>query len=152
MIWLQSFRRYIFPLVIFCILPVLLGGAIYLLFRSDSSLMFAWIKKLGFDGELQSIREVTIPFSRFIPQQVIFSAPDALWTFSLVWFLEIVWNEKNDNRLTNRILVASAVIAVGYECIQYFYRNLGWFSFNDVLWISASLAAFKLIRIMNNAE
>ena len=152
MIWSQNFKRYVFSLSIFCILPVLLGGIIYLLFRSDSLLMFAWVKKLGFNRELQNIRESTIPLARFIPQQFIFSAPDALWTFSLAWFLEIVWNDKNDDRLTNQIFVVSVFLTVGYECLQFFYKNLGWFSFYDVLWIVVALAAFRMIRMMSNVE
>ncbi|MGF1524904.1 MAG: hypothetical protein ACFBSF_21470 [Leptolyngbyaceae cyanobacterium] len=92
-----------------------------------------------------------MPASIFIPDQVIFSVPGALWAFSLTWFMEIVWNENDNKNITNRVLIFSLIITIGHECLQYLRRDLGWFSFQDVAWILVSLFAFKLIRSMNYA-
>jgi hypothetical protein len=146
MISSKGFRRYVFRLIIFCLIPLLAGGTIYLLFRSDSLLLFRWIEQIGFESEVEKVRKFSSPFSKFIPDQVLFSVPDALWTFSLVWFLEIVWNESNNKSLTHRIFIISLIITVGFECFQYFYKSLGWFSFYDIFWIVIALFAFKMIR------
>jgi hypothetical protein len=152
MVLSRKYRRRIFSLAAFCFLPLLLGGAMYLLLRSDSLLVFRWIEWLGYKNELEQLRKLFKPFAKFIPDQVLFSMPDALWGFSLAWYLEIVWNEKNDKKLTHQIFIITLIITTGYECLQYFFKNLGWFSFYDIVWIIIALLMFKVMRIVQNDD
>jgi hypothetical protein len=147
---LQDFQKGIFKLIIFCLFPLMAGAIIYLLFRSDSLVVFGWIDLLGLKSDVEKMREFFSPLSRLIPKQVLFSVPDALWTFSLAWFLEVIWNESNDRRITRQVFSISLIISLGYEFFQYFYRSLGWFCFYDVAWIMIALFAFKVTARIHN--
>ena len=53
--------------IINIILPILLGGVIYVFFRSSDLLMFSWFKFLKIDGFVHFIRKYTVLYQKNIP-------------------------------------------------------------------------------------
>lgn len=71
---------------------LLVGGLIYLLFRTSSLKMFGWYKTIGLGEFTNGLRKLTIPFADKIPDWILFSLPDGLWTFSYVSLVLFIWN------------------------------------------------------------
>ncbi len=143
-------KVYSHKLTLFCLLPLLLGGLIYILFRPNTLLMFHWFELMSIGDEVEIARKIFAPLYPFIPEPIIFSLPFALWSFSLAWFLELVWNQNNNKKLSDRIFWLTLIISLGLECLPHFYQSLGWFCVDDVMWIFISLVLFKIIRSVEN--
>jgi len=82
--------------LLFChvIIPITFGGIIYLLFRSDSLMMFRWADAIGIKPVLDDMRVycTTIQFENL--NWFFFSFPDGLWVYSFTSFMLIVWGLK----------------------------------------------------------
>jgi hypothetical protein len=70
---------------------LLVGSAIYLLFRSQSMLMFRWVEVFGLSEALAIARFNLAPLKAFLPHWVLFSAPFALWVFSYLLVTKAIW-------------------------------------------------------------
>lgn len=77
-------------------LPLLLGGGIYLFFRPDTLLMFQWAEFLQVRSFIDSVRAIIHENGFTLPPLIIYSLPDALWAYSLVHFVRILWNKPNE--------------------------------------------------------
>ena len=125
---------WIYPLIL---LPVILGGSIYLLFRVDSLLMFQWLEFFDLKESLLRLREcIKIEF----PDWVIFSLPDGLWLFSYVSFMLMIWRHKPSWQSFFWIGIMP-FIAIASEVLQYFKVLVGTF---DIMDIYAYLIGFLL--------
>jgi len=76
------------------ILPLVLGGLIYISFRSVNLIMFGWFDSIGIHGLIYKIRELLTPFKRNIPKWIYFSLPDGLWVYSFSSVLILIWRDK----------------------------------------------------------
>ena len=63
--------------------PVLAGGLLYGLFRTERLLGWRWAEQAGLDGALRSVRDLGAGWS--VPEWVAFSLPDALWCYAFAW-------------------------------------------------------------------
>lgn len=71
---------------------LLLGGLIYILFRTTSLKMFSWFEYLGI---LETIMDVRKIFKNVILYEwIIYSLPDGLWLFSYVSLIITLWNNE----------------------------------------------------------
>lgn len=114
------------------IITLLIGGLIYVLFRSSSLLMFSWYKNIGLDGVLNGLRKSTIPFAENIPEWILFSLPDGLWIFSYVCLILFIW--KNSVSLKNLFwILIIPILAIGSELGQFFGLITGTFDLTDLL-------------------
>ncbi|MCR4030286.1 MULTISPECIES: hypothetical protein [Flavobacterium] len=84
-------RKIIF---IHVIVPLVIGGLIYISFRSLSLRMFDWFKWIHIDFITSLIRDIMYPFKRQIPTWFYFSLPDALWVYSFSSALLIIWKDQ----------------------------------------------------------
>ncbi|MDR2878954.1 MAG: hypothetical protein LBV03_03475 [Fusobacteriales bacterium] len=80
--------------VINIIFPILLGGIIYVFFRSSNLLMFSWFKFLKLDGFIYFIRKYTVLYQKNIPYYALYSLPDGLWAYSFIAFLSLYFKNK----------------------------------------------------------
>lgn len=80
--------------IIFGILPVSIGGLIYLTYRTDTLLMFKWFDNFLFSEIISLIRSNHFIQSIPIPEWFKFSIPDAFWLFSFTYFLLKIWEFK----------------------------------------------------------
>ena len=63
------------------IMPMMLGGIIYIIFRDNNTLMFSWFYKLGIAENIENIRNVIE--INFLPNWILFNFPDGVWIYSL---------------------------------------------------------------------
>jgi hypothetical protein len=91
------------------ILPVFLGGLIYLTYRVDSLLMFNWFKIIGLTDLVSFLRTDDLLQNLTIPNWVKFSLPDALWLFSFTYIILLLWDFKITRQSIFWIFIAPTV-------------------------------------------
>ncbi|MGB0591135.1 MAG: hypothetical protein ACPGU1_15775, partial [Myxococcota bacterium] len=62
--------------------PLLIGGAIYILWRSTDIVLFGWLDALGATPWVISARETAAHWGRSLPRDVLYALPDLLWVYS----------------------------------------------------------------------
>ncbi len=135
-IYLRSFLNVIVPLI--------LGGGIYLLWRSSSLLMFEWVRAIGGQEILKNVRANTIEYRIFIPEPILYSFPDATWVYSATAYQLLVWKQRN--AIAKELWILSALIlGIGGEFGQLIKAVPGTFCLFD---ITLSLAAYIMARII----
>lgn len=76
------------------LVPILIGGIIYALFRSDTLLMFHWFKIIKIDQMVLFFRNSDFFKNMAVPGWIKYSLPDGLWIFSYVSLMILIWNNK----------------------------------------------------------
>jgi hypothetical protein len=125
-------------------LPIIIGGLIYVLFRSDSLLMFKWFEFLGLSNIVYIVRESVTNINLF--DWVIYSLPDGLWVYSFATCLIILWNENKSYLFL--FLIIPFLLGPGVEILQFFNLFKGTFDLMDLIItiIAFSLSLFKNIK------
>ena len=80
--------------VFHCLIPLFLGGIMYILFRSSGLRMFHWFSILGLDSLIYSLRSIFSPFKNYLPYWTYCSLPDGLWVYASTVALLVFWNGK----------------------------------------------------------
>jgi hypothetical protein len=113
-------------------LTLLVGGLIYILFRTSTLKMFSWYETIGL-GELTNVmRKMTFQFSDKIPEWILFSLPDGLWIFSYVSLMLFIW--QNSVSIKNIFWISIIpILAIGSELGQLFGLVIGTFDIADLL-------------------
>ena len=128
-------------------LPTLVGGLIYVLYRSDNILFFEWI---NFFGLLDCVIEARSFFnnndlliSNFLTQNL----PDGLWIYSFTSCLLLIWGDKNTLNKYIYFFVPIALSIVSELC-QLFHILPGTFDLLDILaYLFFTILANKLFKI-----
>lgn len=133
-------------------LTLLLGSAIYLLFRISSLRMFSWISIIDLNSELDLIRVHTIRYANKIPNWIIYSLPDGLWMFSYVSLMLYIWKNEITKQSLLWILILP-IIALCSELGQMLNKVPGTFDSADLTaYIIGALSPFiffEQITIIN---
>ena len=128
------------------VLPLVLGGLIYLAWRSPSLLMFQWAETLGVSSHVQELRAFAGPLAPYVPGWVFFSFPDGAWVYSATAAYLVVWRAKWSTEAAFWVLLPVAM-GVGSELGQWFGVVPGTFDFVDLVFMSLGVfAAFVMIR------
>jgi len=122
----KSYHFYLFVL-----LPIVTGGFIYILFRSDELLMFRWFKTIGIGRLIGTLRNIDFIKSAIIPGWIRYSLPDGLWIFSYVSLMFLIWGNKISKTSAIWIFILP-VIAVLSEFGQLFKVVPGTFDYYDL--------------------
>lgn len=72
------------------LIPLLFGGLIYVLFRSQSLIMFGWVNAIGMYELINLLRTYINANETLMPNWFIYSLPDGLWIYSFTSALIIV--------------------------------------------------------------
>lgn len=127
-------------------LPVIVGGLIYLTYRTDTLIMFGWFNKIGLSDSVDFLRSNQHLQNLTIPSWIKFSLPDALWLFSFNYVLLTLWNF-NINRQSAFWLFLAPTIGLLSEIGQFFGIVPGTFDIVDlVLLVFATLIPFLLVN------
>ncbi|MNU12783.1 hypothetical protein D3C71_08140 [compost metagenome] len=111
-------------------IPVILGGFIYLIFRTEKLIMFSWFEYLNLSGKVNVIQNFRNIFS--FPDWFIYSFPDGLWVFSYTAISLEIW--KNSINSQNICWILSIpIVAVFSEFLQLFKIIPGTFDLLDVI-------------------
>jgi hypothetical protein len=73
------------------VLPVAVGAAIYVVWRTPSLLVFRWLELLGLSSAAFELRALLGGVRAFLPRIVLFSGPDALWVYALTSAMLLIW-------------------------------------------------------------
>jgi len=129
------------------IVPTMLGGIIYLLFRQDSLLMFRWVDALGAGPILDVMRShlKTVDTSDF--QWFFYSLPDALWVYSFTTYMVFIWGMRLSMQ-SGLWLALPLCMAAGSEIGQGLGVVAGTYDAMDLAlcFVGAALPLVLLIR------
>ena len=114
------------------VLPMVIGGVIYILFRSDKLLMFRWFEFIKLDKLIYSVRDYTFYYRKYIPESILFSLPDCLWVYSFTMFLSYYFRNIF-------IILIPCIGSVLTETGQLWFVP-GTFDIMDVLYMLAATA------------
>jgi len=123
---------------------MIIGGLIYLLWRSDEMIMFNCADAIGILPLIYDARVIFGGFSEYIPNIILFSLPDAVWVYSGTAFFSRLWLDESP---VIHILWSSifAALAVGSELGQLAGLVPGTFDIADLLLcIAAYVMAYKI--------
>ena len=118
-------------------IPLILGGLIYISFRSLSLRMFDWFKWCNIDFFTSLIRDLIYPLKNYIPPWFYFSLPDGLWIYSFSSALLIYWN--NDFQKVKYWLLIPFLSGIFIEVLQGFKLFYGTFDLLDLLFSALGL-------------
>ncbi|MBN1634755.1 MAG: hypothetical protein JW917_11370 [Ignavibacteria bacterium] len=114
------------------IISIITGGLIYILFRTDSLVMFGWFEQLRVSEFIYHIRDADLFPQINSFKTLINTVPGGLWTFSFTSFLLFIWNLEITNRnIIYFISVLSA--AVASEILQLTGLIPGTFNYFDII-------------------
>ncbi|MBN1150745.1 hypothetical protein JXA84_05950 [candidate division WOR-3 bacterium] len=125
------------------IIPLFIGGAIYILFRTENLKMFQWFESMNLGLFVKNMRTFSPLQSYECPYWVVFCLPNALWIYSLTAYLLLVW--KNSRGAIFWFLLGPA-IGLSSELLQLTGAFPGTFDGADLAF-TAVFSAFPLITI-----
>ena len=114
------------------IISLLIGGLIYVLFRTYTLKMFDWYENIGLGQLINGLRKSTVLFADKIPEWILFSLPDGLWIFSYVCLMLFIWRNLVSIRNVFWILIIP-VLAISSEIGQLIGIVPGVFDPADLL-------------------
>lgn len=123
------------------IIPLTVGGLLYVFFRAKSLRMFSWFEFIGINSQISFLREYVSPLKSWLPSWVYFSLPDGLWVYSFTSIILILWDGK-----INYWLIIPFTSGILIEILQGFSFS-GTFDYLDltfsVVGISTSIIIIK---------
>lgn len=115
--------------VLHSILPIFIGSLIYIIFRSKSLIIFKIIDFFHLTNLINYFRNIFFPLKKFLPDFFIYSFPDGLWAYSMIFTFG------SNGKLNNSIifsLIFPLFLSFGSEVLQYFSVLPGTFCFVDI--------------------
>ncbi len=119
--------------------PLVAGGFIYLLLRPGGLRMFDWAEAIGLGPGLAAARQQTLGWAESTPAWVRWSAPDALFAWSMTALMAALWGQRL-HRDSAPWLVAGPLMTVGAELAQGLHVLPGTFDSVDLLLACAGCA------------
>lgn len=110
-----------------CCTPLLIGGMIYIGFRTEKLLMFKWFEYIRIMKYIRFFREITKQIK--LPEFFIFSFPNGLWTISFLIFINIT----TTNTIRKILVILVVFITIGFEFAQFLKLIPGTFCLIDNL-------------------
>lgn len=132
--------------VVISLIVLTIGSLIYIIFRSNSLLMFKWFDAVNLTSIINDLRNnySQIPLYSWIK----YSMPAGLWLFSYMYIIDAIW-EKEYISLKRAFLWTLPIIAILSEFLQLCNILPGTF---DVLDLISYLLAVALYLIIKKTE
>jgi hypothetical protein len=127
------------------LMPLVVGGCIYLLWRAPTLLMFSWAAWLGLAGGVDFARAAAAPVSTYLPAGILFTLPDAAWVYAWTAHFGLLWMGERRSTATTWTMLG-LVLAAGGEVGQLLGVVPGTFDAADLVavFIAAGIAGFRL--------
>ncbi len=133
--------------ILIAIIPLIVGGIIYIIWRVDSLLMFAWIESFGLTDILKVLRDNYKHYH--IPKWALYNLPNGTWTYTFTFIMTYVWVKELSMK---RYFYISMPFLLGsvFELGQLIKIIPGVFCYGDILahFIGASLGCL-IVLILN---
>lgn len=120
-------RALILRFLFHVVMPISIGTAIYLLFRTTSLLVFDWLDAVTLLEPTIVARGMFSGIS--LPAWLLYSAPDGLWVYAITSWMILIW----DRRPPLPWLLAGVALGVGGEIGQAIAMIPGTYQHLDVL-------------------
>jgi len=117
--------------IILSALAVSLGGIIYISLRPSEHVFFGWIRAVGLDSWLTSIRHFSYTQSLFLPEWLVFSLPNGLWAFAYALLITSIWSGSR-SWLKYFWMASIPTLVLGYEILQSTGIIPGTFCIQDI--------------------
>lgn len=114
-----------------CAIPLLVGGAIYVCWRSSSLLMFGWFSRIGLADSILTIRAHSSFLGMYVPEFVRYSLPDGAWVYAATFYQAYVW-QSGPSKLFWLWSIIPPALAIGGELGQAVRLVPGTFSITDL--------------------
>ena len=124
------------------VVTLIIGGLIYIIYRSETLLMFDWFRILGISRYIDKLRATDY---QNIYEWVKNSLPAGLWLFSYMFIIDSVW-EKDKCIAYKFYIYVLPVLAVLSEFMQYIKILPGTFDINDLLSYFFAILLYLLIK------
>ena len=116
--------------VIIGVVFLMLGCAIYLLFRSKALNIYQWCSLVGLSNGIDYVRIWVCDWN--MPDFFKFNFPDGLYSAAYILIMDAVWRE--GNCITKHFVIALLpVITITNEVLQYFRLVNGTFDVLDLI-------------------
>lgn len=129
---------------LYAFLPLLFGAIIYGIFRKA-----IWINS---GVPLIQVKDIMLgqsSLTSWMTYFIIYTLPDAIWSFSLVIFVGALWMNKESNRLF--WVFFGCLLGTSFEMGQFFGLFSGYFCTDDlVASATASLLAVQWVFVTSN--
>jgi len=119
---------------------LILGSAVYILFRPGEYLFFRWAGFFGLDLFISNLRDHTSSFHLHLPEWFIYSLPGGLWAFALTLIISTIWSGST-SRLKYFWLALVTGLVLGFELLQLAAFIPGVFCWQDFFFGTAGLAS-----------
>lgn len=132
-------------------LPVVIGAAIYSLWRSKALLVFTWYRWIGLYGPILSLRGYFAGAKHLIPGPILYSLPDGLWVYSFTALMGPIWFQEKQRYVRLLWTLLPVSMAVGAEIGQAVKLVPGTFDWTDIFsyivaWFLAVFSARGFFR------
>ncbi|WP_374035781.1 hypothetical protein ACES2I_08850 [Bdellovibrio bacteriovorus] len=119
-------------LCLVAITSLMIGSYIYIAYRPTDLLMFHFFDSLGLTIRIQEVRSFGSTYRGFIPNWVIFCAPNGLWMLSYMALSALVWNRQMSLAAFGWgiVLLAGSILS---EFLQLFKLLPGTFDVHDLV-------------------
>tara|TARA_B100001142_G_scaffold140149_1_gene141659 strand:- start:553 stop:999 length:447 start_codon:yes stop_codon:yes gene_type:complete len=126
------------------LIPMLIGGGIYIIFRDKNLLMFQWFELIGISDKIDYLR---LYFSdQQMPYWVLFNFADGVWIYSFVSLMLIIWEDANSVYRYYWYILAP-ILGISAELGQYTNLVPGTFEVNDLIFcLIGSVLPFIFIK------
>ena len=129
-----------FKNIVLSIVPLIIGGTLYLGFRSQDLLMFRWGNYLGLSNIVNLWRNFCSQYP--LPEWTFYALPDGLWLLSYMLLIHTIWGEHI--RQYRMWVYTLPVIAITSELMQLVISSLGTFDMMDIICYSGAILLFEL--------
>jgi hypothetical protein len=116
--------------IMIALLPLFIGGLIYICYRNDNILLFSWLRFLNLN---YSILRLLYSENNLIISFIIFSLPNGLWVLSGLLLLQVF--AKNEKIMALIYSIIFIIISIIIEISQFYSLLPGTFDANDLITI-----------------
>ena len=129
-----------FKNIVLSIVPLIIGGMLYLGYRSQELLMFRWANYLGLSRIVNSWRKFCFQYP--LPEWCYYALPDGLWLLSYILLINIIWNSHTWKSII--WIYALSAIAITSELLQLLNPYFGTFDIMDIVCYLGAVILFEL--------
>lgn len=120
---------------------LVVGCAIYLLFRSKTLNIYVWCKWLGLSDDIDALRLSVHGWH--VPNFIRFSLPDGLYCAAWFFFIDAIWH--NEKRFVKYVVIMLVpFVTISSEILQYFGLVRGTFDAYDLFCYTIPLFVYMI--------
>ena len=122
---------------------LIIGGIIYIRYRSDNLLMFKWFHNLGLSNYINAFRNNEKAIN--LVGWVKYSMPAGLWLLSYLFIIDAVWGTDR-SQFSKYFLFVLPIVALASEVFQLIGILPGTFDYWDLLSYTLAILLFSIIK------